>query len=319
MVRYVTLRRYLGEIPPSISFRPNSTSAWRYAKQGFLRGVIAPDPALWDTAPPKPSQNNFFLSDRLDDVTFQTEGFSGADSYMGQFSDDDVSANSPESDHQMIIDNPHNVGHSETGNRPSDTWPHTCVILNQKFNGLGGKNADEKLENIVEMMIARSIHGYFLQETWQLVSYSTTIRDHTIFYHGMESRTNAQGRNSAGVMIILGPDLTWLWAIVGKLEPIQSKSNSKYPGRLISVTLSFPNCLNRKLDTFSKRAKGNIKLFLYSTYNPYEHAEQIEFYDELDSFLTNRPRNSELLLGADVNCNVGIRSTMFQDVVVPHG
>ena len=85
------------------------------------------------------------------------------------------------------------------------------------------------------------------------------------------------------------------------------------------MTLSFPNHLNRKSDTFSKRAKGNIKLFLCSSYHPYEHAEQIEFYDELDSFLTNRPRNSELLLGADVNCNVGIRSTMFWDVVGPHG
>ena len=115
------------------------------------------------------------------------------------------------------------------------------------------------------------------------------------------------------VMIIIGPDLTRAWARAGKLEPIQSKPDLEYPIRLIGVTLSFPNLLNRKSETFSKRAKGNIKLFLCSAYHPYEHAEQIEFYDELDSFLKNRPQNLELLLGADVNCNVGIRSKMFRD------
>ena len=104
---------------------------------------------------------------------------------MGQFSDDDVSTNSPESAHQMIIDNPHVVGHLEMGNHPSDTCPHKCVILNQNVNGLGGGNVDDKLEKIVEMTIARNIHGYCLQETRQLGSYSKSIRYHTIFHHEM--------------------------------------------------------------------------------------------------------------------------------------
>ena len=146
MVHYVTLCRYLGEIPPSISFRSNSTLVWRYTKQGFLRGVTTPDPELWDTDPPKPSHNNFSPEDRLGGVTFRTEEFSGADSYMGQFSDNDVSANSPESYHQMIIDNPHVVEHFKTVNRPSDTCPHTCVILIQKVNGLGGKTQTTNLK-----------------------------------------------------------------------------------------------------------------------------------------------------------------------------
>ena len=104
---------------------------------------------------------------------------------MGQFSDDDDFSNSPESAHQMITDNPHVVGHFKTGNRPSDTCAHMCVILNQNVNGLGGKNADKKLEKIIEMMISRNIHGYCLQETWKLGSYTTSIRDNTILHHGM--------------------------------------------------------------------------------------------------------------------------------------
>ena len=93
MVRYVTLRRYLDEIPPSISFRPHYTSELRYGKKGFLHGVNTPDPALWDTAPSNPSKHDSFTSDRLDDATFRTEEFGGANSYMGQSSDDDDSDN----------------------------------------------------------------------------------------------------------------------------------------------------------------------------------------------------------------------------------
>ena len=103
---------------------------------------------------------------------------------MGQSSDNDDYDNSSESAHPMTIDNPHVAGHFEKCNRPSDTCPHTCVILNQNVNGLG-KDTDEKLENIIEMMIARNIQGYCLQETWKLGSSTISIRDHTIFHHGI--------------------------------------------------------------------------------------------------------------------------------------
>ena len=80
-----------------------------------------------------------------------------------------------------------------------------------------GKDADDKLEKIIEMMIASNIHGYCLQETWNLGSSTICIRDHTIFHHGIESRPNAQGQNSAGVMTIIGTDLTRAWERAGKL------------------------------------------------------------------------------------------------------
>ena len=85
----------------------------------------------------------------------------------------------------MIIDNLHMVGNFEKGDCPSDTYPHTCVILNQNVNGLG-KDADKILEKIIEMMISRNIHGYCLQETWKLGPSIIYIRDHTIFHHGIE-------------------------------------------------------------------------------------------------------------------------------------
>ena len=199
MVRYVTLRGYLGEIPPSISFRPNYTSAWRYAKQGFLRGVTTPYPTLWDTAAPKPSQHEFSTSNRLKDVTFRMEEFSGADSCMGQSSDDDDSANSPESAHPMMINNPHVFGHLETGNRPSDTFPHTCVILNQNVNVLGGKNADDKLEKIIEMMISIKFTGNASRKSGSLdhsQQASEIIRYSTMEYNPNQTRKSETARGS---------------------------------------------------------------------------------------------------------------------------
>ena len=125
--------------------------------------------------------------------------------------------------------------------------------------------------------------------------------------------------NSAGVMIVLCPDRTRSWVRAGKLPPIHSSSTSKFPGRIIRVTLSFTNQSNRHTDTFHRNGRGSIKVFLCSVYHPYKKNEQIEFYDELDSFITSRHRNVEVLLGSDVNCNAGIRTPMFKDTLGPNG
>ena len=88
---------------------------------------------------------------------------------------------------------------------------------------------------------------------------------------------------------------------------------------MIDVTLSSPNVSNRPTNTFKRKAKGSIKLFLCLIYHTYEFNEQREFYDELDHFITTRPRNSEVLMGENMNCNVGIRSKRFKDILGPHG
>ena len=120
-------------------------------------------------------------------------------------------------------------------------------------------------------------------------------------------------------MIILGPNLTRAWARAGKLTPLQSSSSSKSPGRIIGVTLSFPNISNCLKDRYHHKAKGYIRLFLCSIYHPHDHAELTEFYDEPESFISSRPRKSELLIGADINCNLGVHTPMFRDVIGKHG
>ena len=152
-------------------------------------------------------------------------------------------------------------GHTTLGNTcPRDTCPHTCSILNQNINGLGG-SCDDKLERLISMMIAKRTHAYCIQETWQRHDYMLTIQGYTVLHHGMDEKPQGLGRTSAGVMIILGPDLTQAWTQAGKLEPITSSPTSRFPRRMIGVTLSFPNFYNRPRDTYHRRAKGSIKLF----------------------------------------------------------
>ena len=50
-------------------------------------------------------------------------------------------------------------------------------------------------------------------------------------------------------------------------------------------------------------------------YHPFDHKEQTEFYDKLDGLFSQRLRNSELLVGADVDCNLRVRTPMFKDVL----
>ena len=125
--------------------------------------------------------------------------------------------------------------------------------------------------------------------------------------------------HSAGVMIIFGPDLTHTWERSGKLAPVQSNPSSIFLRRMIGVTLSFPNASNRPTNMYHHRATGSIKLFLCSVYHLYDHKEQAEFYDKIASFFSNSPRKSELLVGADANCNLGVQMPVFKDILRPFG
>ena len=177
----------------------------------------------------------------------------------------------------------------------------------------------EKLEKTLKFMIKKGIHGYFLQEMWLLSKFSKTIRGHLLLHHGMTIKPCLRGRASCGVAIILGPVLLWAWDMTGKPPPITSAPNSDFPGRMIGFTLCFPDGSNKRVDKFHKRGKGKIKIFLASIYHPVDHEDQKRFNEELAIFYNSITRNSELLSGQYVNCNIGIRSKMFRDVIGPYG
>ena len=180
------LRKNLREVPPNISFRPARLSVWLFAKGGHIHSVQNPDPATWSTLPTEfpdivslPSYPDANVS--IPDAFPADEGSS-----MESCSDDET-PHHPESSPCLIPDNPHGTRHTYMGIlRLSDTFPHTRMILNQNMNGLGSR--DDKLERKIEMMIDWKIHGYCLQETWQLGTYCKTIRSHTVLHHGVKDR-----------------------------------------------------------------------------------------------------------------------------------
>ena len=116
------------------------------------------------------------------------------------------------------------------------------------------------------------------------MKFSTTIRGHLLLHHDMTEKPCHTGQTSSGVTIILGPALLRAWNMAGKPPPITSATNSDFPGRMIGVTLCFLNLSNKKAETFHKRERGMIKIFLASIYHPVEHDDQKRFNKELASF-----------------------------------
>ena len=101
--------------------------------------------------------------------------------------------------------------------------------------------------------------------------------------------------------------------------PYILRENSDFTARVIGVTLCFYNRSNKKADTYHKRGRGRINIFLASIYHPVGQDDHKWFNEDLESFYNAIPRNDELLSGQDVNSNIGIRSKMFCDVIRPNG
>ena len=294
MVRYIILRKNLLLIPQIVAFRKNSASAWFLQREGHLR-TLKRIPRLATCSPPPTARTEEEGREKIGTL-------------------DRGAANS------TIIQecNTYRVGHAlrNPQTSPSDTCPYTCKIMDQNVNGL---KADDKLEKIISMMIVRNIQGYCMQETWMLGDFILKIRGHTVIHHGMQERKADRGRYAAGVGIVLGPFLTGIWEKTGKLPPVTSPITSPFPGRMIGITLCFPNGSNRSRDRYHRKAKGEIKIFLCSIYHPVEHDEQKYFNDELDAFYGRAPRNAEILSGQDINANAGVATVRFRDVIGPNG
>ena len=169
------------------------------------------------------------------------------------------------------------------------------------------------------MIITWGIHGFYIQETWLLGLLSATILGHLLLLYFMIKKTIQRVRTISGVAIILGPALIRAWKMVGKPPPITYAINSNFPGRIIGITLCFPNWSNKRWDKCHKKGKGRIKIFLSSIYNPVDHYEKKRINKELAIFYNAIPRNSKLLAGQDINANIGVQSKMFSDVIVIHG
>ena len=170
MVRYVILRKFLQELPRWVSFRDPRGSDWFTPRGGHLREVAIPDLATWgaglspkDLSAEVPAATALTDEETGDSSDEETDDWPADDSDGGDYSPEEPPPPQPV---KRAVDTRHSAGHTELGTaRPSDTCPHTCTIINQNVNGLGGSK-DDKLEKVISLMIKENIHGYCMQETW---------------------------------------------------------------------------------------------------------------------------------------------------------
>ena len=107
--------------------------------------------------------------------------------------------------------------------------------------------------------------------------------------------------------------------MAGKPPPITSPSNSDFPGQMIGVTILFTKRPNTISDTYHKKGRGRIKIYLSSIYYSVEHEEKKRFNEEPASFYNAIPRKSELLSDQNINTNFDVRSNMLSDVLGQQG
>ena len=156
MVRYVVYRRNRRDIPPMITFR--NFTGWTHPWRGHIKTIGTPQPAH--------------------EMTKQTSEERSDDEHRpntGPWADDardDDSHTSELAPHQPT-DTSSSIGHARRStSHPSDTCPHTCLVMNQNVNGLGNGNA--KIEH-VQLMKLHNISAFCAQETWILHNHVWTI------------------------------------------------------------------------------------------------------------------------------------------------
>jgi hypothetical protein len=190
-------------------------------------------------------------------------------------------------------------------------------LFNSNANGW---TSSTKIESTIQTMIDHNIGAATLQETWCIGDYEREIRGFLVLHHNYNEREpDWTGRERRGVAIILSPRFRKAYERAGSLPPIKTpQDNPRFKGCFIGVTLRFPN-----FDSYGKRIKGNSTFFLTSIYHPYEPQHYDDFNDLVATLLSQSPPKATILIGHDINADVGTKLTPdsadFSDVLGPHG
>ena len=139
-----------------------------------------------------------------------------------------------------------------------------------------------------------------LQETWKLGNKTYFIDGYKVIEHGHATNDHTEGRTKAGVCIILNPFLAGAHQ-QAQDTTITIPSDHEFEGHFLGLPLTF-----RDHDNSGKKLKTTTTLFLCSVYHPYQSDKHAKFNDLLSTLLAQAPARSQLILGQDINCNVGI-------------
>ncbi len=110
---------------------------------------------------------------------------------------------------------------------------------------------------------------------------------------------HTEGRTKAEIIIILNPFLA------GAHQQAQDATltlppNHEFEGHFLGIPLIFWDH-----DNNGKKLKTITTLFLCSIYHPYENNNHAKFNDLLPTLLLQAPTKSIVIIGHNINCNVG--------------
>jgi len=133
----------------------------------------------------------------------------------------------------------------------------------------------------------------------------------------------------SGVAIILSPKYQEGWKAAGARPPITTDVTGEFAGRVISmnIKLASKNRGGKQKQVRGKQGDKQLALTLASVYHPCtktgDDAMYLRFLDTLNTLLGLAPMKSEIIMGADINSNIGtlddLHSTEFCAALGPHG
>ena len=162
-----------------------------------------------------------------------------------------------------------------------------------------------------------NIGAYLVQESWlEGDDFDVDIGGYHVFRHNSYRGDEGRGHLFKGVAIILSPEYYDAWKAAGSPPPVTTDHDSEFVGRFISLTVKF-----KSYNSAGKPVpKKFIKLTLASVYHPCDDDAHERFNGELNSLLTKTPKNSDIIMGADVNARIGTRDRdEYKQTLGPHG
>ena len=281
------------------------------------------------------------------DIEFDDESDVGRDIEFGIEQrveyDDNTEDNSDSRDSASVPASLEKFGPTSTTIRPSNKTKddkQELVISNmltQNAHGLRRRARDSdghilpnspfdymRYEHLITTMKLKEIDVYFVQETWlEGDVYDETINGYHVFRHN----GGVGHHNFRGVAIVLSPRYYDGWKAAGARPPITTDTTGEFAGRFISLNIKLTSTDRTGKQIRGKKGAKHLALTLASVYHPCTKTGEddiyLRFLDTLDELLSRAPAASEIIMGADVNSNIGkldrISSTEFRSVLGPHG
>ena len=181
-----------------------------------------------------------------------------------------------------------------------------------------------RYEHLITTMKLKDIDVFFVQETWlEGDVYDETINGYHVFRHN----GGVGHHNFRGVAIVLSPKYYDGWKAAGARPPITTDTTGEFAGRFISLNIKLTSTDRTGKQIRGKKGGKHLALTLVSVYHPCTKTGEddiyLRFLDTLDELLSRAPAGCEIIMGADVNSNIGkldgISSTEFRSVLGPHG